>query len=132
VSLFSFRDCSGWSWKRDPYPLPCIILIGFGLYYPIVIRAEERKLSEVHNTEFDRYVDSTRRFFPSYVLLEERQEYVVNPKTFRKGLFDALWFVRLVVILEIIEAFHEYEILPMLLSFLHQCGRSGLQDRFYM
>jgi hypothetical protein len=96
--------------------LPGIILIGFMLYYPFLIRAEECKLREVHNTEFDNYVDSTPRFIPSFVLLKEPLEYIVKPKAFRRGLFDALWFVWLVGILELIEALHEYDVLPVLMK----------------
>jgi len=47
--------------------------------------------------------------------LKEPQEYAFKPIAFRKGLFDALWFIWLAGVLELIEAFHEYEIFPVLL-----------------
>ena len=114
--FFSLLGGTGVGLASETLILPGIILIGFALYYPFMIRAEERKLRKVHNKDFDDYVDSTPRFFPSLGSLEEPQEYAVKPKAFRKGLFDALWFVWLVGILELIEAFHEYKILPILLK----------------
>lgn len=114
--FFSLLGGTGVGLASETLILPGIILISFALYYPFVIRAEEHKLSKVHNEQFDDYVISTPRFVPSLVLLKEPQEYTVKPQAFRKGLFDALWFVWLVGILELIEAFHEYEILPVLLK----------------
>ena len=95
--------------------LPGIILIGFALYYPLVIRAEERKLQNKYGKDFEDYMNMTPRFFPSFRSFKEPEEYIVRPRAFRKGLFDALWFVWLVGILELIEAFHEYEVLPFFL-----------------
>jgi len=95
--------------------LPGIILIGFALYYPLVIRAEERKLQNMYGKDFDDYMNVTPRFFPSFRSFKEPEKYTVRPRAFRKGLFDVLWFVWLVGILELIEAFHEYEVLPVLL-----------------
>jgi protein-S-isoprenylcysteine O-methyltransferase Ste14 len=114
--FFSLLGGTGVGLASETLILPGIIIIGFALYYPFMIGAEERKLRKVHNKDFDDYVDSTPRFFPSLSSLKEPQEYTVKPKAFRKGLFDALWFVWLVGILEIIEALHEYEALPVLLK----------------
>ncbi len=95
--------------------LPGIILVGFVLYYPLVIRTEERKLQNLYGKNFEDYMNMTPRFFPSFLSFKEPEEYIVKPREFRKGLFDALWFVWFVGILELIEAFHEYEVLPVLL-----------------
>ena len=113
--FFSFFGGVGVGLASEGLMLPSVILIGFALYYPFLIKAEERKLRNIHGKQFDDYIDSTPRFFPSFVLLKEPQEYTVKPQAFRKGLFDALWFVWLVGILELIEAFHEFEILPIFL-----------------
>ena len=92
--------------------LPGIVLIGFALYYPLLIRADGR---EVLNNDFDDYFDSTPRFFTSFRPLKEPQEYAFKLIAFRKGLFDALWFIWLAGVLELIEAFHEYGIFPVLM-----------------
>jgi len=112
--FFSLLGGLGVGLASETLMLPGIILVGFALYYPLVIRAEERKLHNFHGKDFEDYVKSTARFFPVFRAFKEPQEYTVKPKAFRKGLFDALWFVWLVGILELIEAFHEYDILPIL------------------
>lgn len=113
--FFSCLGGVGVGLSNETFILPGIILMGFALYYPLVIRAEERKLHKLYGKEFEDYMNVTPRFFPLFRAFKEPQEYTVRPRTFRKGLFDALWFVWLVGILELIEAFHEYEILPVLL-----------------
>lgn len=114
--FFSLLGGIGVGLASETLTLPVIVLIGFALYYPFTIRDEERKLRKIHNKDFDDYVNSTPRFFPSLGLLKEPQEYIVKPKKFRKGLFDALWFVWLAGILELIEALHESHILPVFLK----------------
>jgi len=113
--FFSCLGGAGVGLASETLMLPGIIILGFALYYPLVIRAEERKLHNFHGKDFEDYMNITPRFFPSFHAFQEPQEYTVRPKAFRKGLFDALWFVWLVGILELIEAFHEYEALPVLL-----------------
>ncbi|MBC8471864.1 MAG: isoprenylcysteine carboxylmethyltransferase family protein [Planctomycetes bacterium] len=112
--FFSLLGGVGVGLASETLMLPGIILIGFALYYPLVIRAEERKLHNFHGKDFEDYMNITPRFFPEFRAFREPQEYTVKPKAFRKGLFDALWFVWLVGILELIEAFHEYDVLPVL------------------
>ncbi|MBN2077581.1 MAG: isoprenylcysteine carboxylmethyltransferase family protein, partial [Spirochaetes bacterium] len=53
-------------------------------------------------------------FFPSISKLKEPEEYIVKPIIFKRHLFDALWFIWLVGILEVIEAFHELNVLPVI------------------
>jgi hypothetical protein len=48
-------------------------------------------------------------------MLKEPNQYVVEPKIFRKHIFDALWFIWLLGILELIEELHELSILPILI-----------------
>ena len=56
----------------------------------------------------------TPAFWPKLGLLSEPSTYVVNPRVFRRNMFDALWFVWLTGILEIIEELHEIGLLPTL------------------
>ena len=112
--FFSLLGGIGVGLATETLTVTLIIFAAFVLYYPFMIRAEERKLQKIHGDEFDRYVKNTPRFWPSFNLLNEPEEYTVRPKLFRKRVFDALWFIWLVGILEIIEALHEYNIIPIL------------------
>jgi len=114
--FFSLLGGVGVGLASETLTIPLVILIGFALYYPFVIRAEEKKLHRLHEKDFESYMNSTPRFIPSFRGLKEPQEYVVRPRVFRKGLFDALWFVWLVGVLELVEALHEYNTLPIFLK----------------
>lgn len=112
--FFSFIGGIGVGLASETLTVTFIILVAFVLYYPFMIKAEEKKLREIHDDDFEKYVERTPRFWPSFALLNEPEEYTVRPKLFRKRVFDALWFVWLIGILEIIEALHEWGIIPIL------------------
>ena len=112
--FFSLLGGIGVGLATETLTVTLIILVAFLLYYPFMIRAEEKKLREIHGDDFERYVKKTPKIWPSFAGLNEPEEYTVRPKLFRKRVFDALWFVWIVGILEIIEALHECNIIPIL------------------
>jgi hypothetical protein len=94
--------------------IPTIIAVAFALYYPFVIRSEEKKLKKIYPKEFEVYINTTPVFFPKLSLLREPQEYNVNPIAFKRRLFSSFWFVWLAGMLEIIEELHELRLIPVL------------------
>ncbi len=69
---------------------------------------------KLHGSEFRAYLKRVPRFFPKLSLLEKPTEYVTKPVVFRKHLFDALWFVWLIGIVEVIEELHRLKIFPIM------------------
>lgn len=114
--FFSMLGGIGVGFASETVTIPAVILIAFALYYPYVIRYEENKLRQLHGQNYEIYFQRVPRFWPKWSLLTEPQEYSVNPKTFRKHIFSALWFVWMVGILEMLEAFHEIKLFPALFS----------------
>jgi protein-S-isoprenylcysteine O-methyltransferase Ste14 len=112
--LFSLIGAIGVGFTSETLLIPAMIAAAFSLYYPFVIRSEEKKLRETHREKFEAYVKTTPVFFPKLSLLTEPQEYKVNPASFKRRLFSSLWFVWLVGILEIIEGLHELGLIPVL------------------
>lgn len=110
--FFSFLGAVGIGLTTETLLIPACIAIAFAFYYPMVIKAEQKKLAEVYKEAFSDYCKSTPVFFPSLRLLTEPEEYIVKPKIFRKTLFEALWFVWLLGIVELGEALHEIKLLP--------------------
>jgi len=96
--------------------IPLVIVLAFFLYYRRVIKAEEKNLLKVHGESFENYVGKTPRFWPSFALLDEPEEYEVNPRIFRKRVFDALGFVWILGLFELIEALHECGLVPIMLN----------------
>jgi hypothetical protein len=93
--------------------IPFGILILFLIYYPIVIRDEEKRLLNLHGDKYAAYRKKTPYLIPDLSLFKEPETYTVDTKIFRKNIFRALWFVWIVGIIEIIEALHEAGILPV-------------------
>lgn len=110
--FFSFVGLLGVGLSSETILVPLIILIAFIAYYPFVVRSEEAELMRLHKTQFEIYMKEVPRFFPEISLLKEPEEYVVKPVVFRKHIFDALWFIWIMGILETIEGLQEAGIFP--------------------
>jgi hypothetical protein len=57
------------------------------------------------------YCARTPRFFPTLKAFREPESYKVNPRLFRRAMFDALWVNWLVGIIELVEALHDSHVL---------------------
>lgn len=113
--FFSLLGSVGVGFATETIIIPAIILVGFVSYYPHVIKGEEKELRELHKERFLAYCNNTPRFFPKLSHFYEPEEYLVRPSIFRKNIFDALWFVWILGILEFAESLHESGIIPSLL-----------------
>jgi protein-S-isoprenylcysteine O-methyltransferase Ste14 len=111
--FFSLVGAIGLGLTTETISFALLFLIVFSIYYPFVIRAEEKRLSDVHGAEYERYRKEVPSFMPTLRRFYEPEECVVRAKLFRKSLFDAMWFVWLIGIMEVIEALHEANILPI-------------------
>lgn len=112
--FFSLLGAVGVGFASETILIPFIILIAFFMYYPPVIKSEETELRKIHGDDFETYFNNVPAFLPKISLLKEPEKYTVNPIVFKRHMFDALWFVWFVGILEMIEGLHELNILPKL------------------
>jgi protein-S-isoprenylcysteine O-methyltransferase Ste14 len=114
--FFSLIGAIGLGLTTETISFAVLFLIVFSIYYPFVIRSEEKRLGEIHGAEYQKYRKEVPSFMPSLRRFHEPDEYVVKAALFRKSLFDAMWFVWLIGIMEVIEALHESHILPVLIK----------------
>lgn len=112
--FFTFVGGIGCGLATETFTIPVLFIFFFAFYYPFVIKSEEVELWKNHGRELDAYLQSTPAFFPKLSLLKEPSNYLVNPRIFRKHIFDALWFVWIVGFLEVIEGLHEMHVFPVL------------------
>ncbi len=98
--FFSSIGAIGVGLATETFTVPILLMLLFAMTYPSVIRAEENKLREIHGDAYDAYVGLTPCFLPRPSRYSEPDAYEVNPRKFRSALFDALWFVWLIGILE--------------------------------
>lgn len=100
------------------------LLISFGtailflLFYPFVIRHEESFLRNEFGDVFEEYVSTTPRFWPNPKLLNEPEEWQVNPRVFRREVGDVLGFVLAYALVQLAVALHAGGILPTYLLLL--------------
>jgi len=114
--FFSFIGATGAGLATETFLIPLIMIIAFSAYYPFVIKKEEERMAVIHKEKFTEYISKTPRFFPKTTGLIEPEEYVVKPMIFKRHLFDALWFIWIIGILEIIEGLHELDLFPILFT----------------
>lgn len=112
--FFSFLGAVGVGLATGTLTIPACVILAFAFYYPMVIKAEQKKLAGKHGESFSNYCKKTPVFFPSFKLLKEPEEYTVKPKIFRKALFEVLWFVLLLGILEIKDGLTQAGLLPII------------------
>ena len=111
---FSFLGGIGIGLCTETLTLTVVIAGAFLLYYPFVIRAEERKLLEIHGEAFRRYVETTPRLWPAWAQLDEPRLYLVQPQCFRRGALEVIWFIWLPALLVLVRALQEHHMLPLL------------------
>ncbi len=115
--LFSFIGGTGVALATETFTIPILIILAFSIYYPSIIRREQKRLVEIFGKDYEDYCKETPAFFPairSIFHLKQPETYTVNPKTFTHNFVDALWFIWLIGIFELINGFHEAGILPIL------------------
>ncbi|GAB4340418.1 MAG: isoprenylcysteine carboxylmethyltransferase family protein [Desulfobulbaceae bacterium] len=110
--FFSFIGLIGCGLATETLTIPLLVVLFFAVYYPLVIHDEECELRLLHGEVLDAYLASTPAFFPKFSLFSEPREYVVHPRIFRKHLFDNLWFIWIVGILELVEGVKEIVAFP--------------------
>lgn len=114
--FFSMVGFVGVGMISETLIMPLILFLLFTLYYPIIIKSEERRLAQLHGEVYAEYLRTTPQLWPRFRLLREPVEYLTQPIMFRRHIFSAMWFVWLIGVLEIIETLHEKGMLPVLFS----------------
>lgn len=90
--FFSAVGATGVGLASCTIVFPAFVLVGFALYYPSVIRAEARRLTERHGDLYLAYRRTTPVLFPTFAHFHESREQLIQSRAFRRGLFDAFWF----------------------------------------
>jgi protein-S-isoprenylcysteine O-methyltransferase Ste14 len=114
--FFSAIGLMGIGFATETISFPIAFIIIFSLYYPFVIKSEEKRLMQVHGALFDEYKKRIPAFIPRFKAFSEPENYSVKPVLFRKHVFDTVWFVWIIGIIEVLEGLKHAGILPTLWS----------------
>jgi len=114
--LFSAFGALGVALATETIFIPVLITAAFAIYYPYVIKNEEKTLVAQHSETYGDYIQSTPVFFPEFSLFTEPLEYVIKPSVMRRHFLDAIWFIWIFGIVAVIMDLHGAGILPSMIS----------------
>jgi protein-S-isoprenylcysteine O-methyltransferase Ste14 len=106
--FFSLLGFAGIGFASETFTLGVVLVVAMLIGYPAVIRQEEAVLRERFGAAFEEYCARVPRLLPKSSGYAEPERYTVNPRLFRRTMFDVVWFVWFVGIVEVVEALHEY------------------------
>ena len=103
--IFSFIGAVGFGFAVEHPVLAALLAAAFAVFYPSVIRREEEALTQAFGERFSRYCDATPRWFPRWSNFHEPESWTIDPRRFRAGLLDAMWFLWAFMLWEVFEEF---------------------------
>jgi len=112
--FFSFLGVIGLGLASGSLIVLVVMAAFFALYYAPLIKEEQKRLLEMHGEPYQAYLDKTPAFWPRISLLDEPEEYTVQPRIFRRSMGEAVWFVILLGVFQVIGVLHDQSILPNL------------------
>lgn len=113
--LFSFMGAMGIGLATKTFTFPLIIFIVFATYYPLVIKKEEKELKLKFGTKFENYMQKTQsRIIPSFRNYQELERTEINLRSFRKGVFELIFFIIPLGLFPVVETCHTIKLLPFL------------------
>jgi protein-S-isoprenylcysteine O-methyltransferase Ste14 len=113
--VFSFIGAVGVGCATGSLVLIGFLIFGFFIYYPLTMTDEEQRLAAKYGQEYTNYLRRTPRFLPNLSLFHESETYSVHGKTYRYAFLDAVWFIWVYALIQLIEKLHEIGVLPILL-----------------
>lgn len=113
--VFSFIGAVGVGCATGSLVLIGLLILGFFLYYPLTTVDEEQRLAAQYGQEYTEYLRRTPRYIPDFSLFHESETYTVDTKTYRYAFLDAVWFVWIYGLIQLIEKLHTAGILPTIL-----------------
>ena len=109
--FFSLIGAIGVGLASQTLTIPIVVAAAFLIYYPFVIRREEKVLLELHGDAYRTYAQKVPRFIPSFKNFSEPASYNVSPIIFRRHCFSAIWFVWILAIPVLADSLHQVNFL---------------------
>ena len=110
--FFSLLGAVGVGLGSSTLTFPLLVMVGFGAYYPGVLKSEARRLAEIHGDTFQAYWQTTPSLLPSLKHFHESNEQLIHSRAFRRGLFDTFWFFAALALMHVFAELHHSGQLP--------------------
>lgn len=108
----SFVAALGVGMCTETLTIPLLVAVLFYTLYRNTIMQEEAQLRQLFGADFESYLERTPRFWPSRRHFRESATMQITPRFFRRGIISLLYFLAVVSFAELLEALHEFGILP--------------------
>ena len=112
--FFSFVAGLGIGMALENLAVLALLIAGFAVYYPSVIRAEEKRLAKLFGEKFAAFTASTPSFFPDLGLYRSAEERGFQPRMMKRALKDGVVFLAMLPVADIIGKLHDSGVLPVL------------------
>lgn len=104
--FFSLLGVIGVSLSFQSLSLLLVSSLCFLVYYYFVIRSEESRLESIFGSSYVAYRESTPRFFPALRSVSRIDSYLVSPIIIERALKEVVWFLFVILAVEVIEVIH--------------------------
>jgi len=106
--LFSMIGVAGVGFTTETVSYAVALVLVFLVAYQPVMASEEKFLASRFGAAFEDYCRTTPRLFPRFGGFREPESWNANPRLYRRGVLDSIWFVLIIGVVELIKATHEY------------------------
>ncbi len=102
--IFTFLGALGVATASNRIVLIVCFASIYCFYYFLVVKFEEKRLSQLFGREYGAYCARVHRFLPSFRKYRSRERIEINPHILSRAMVKGMWFFCLIFALEIIEA----------------------------
>jgi len=113
--FFSLILGIGFGFCSKTFTMPLLIAVVMLILYYFQIKGEELKLRNLFGSEYESYVATVPRFFPSYNHYAEPEEICISPRLLKNGLFGIAFLLILIGVFELLEGLHHAGLFPVLI-----------------
>jgi hypothetical protein len=111
--FFSMILGVGFGFCTETLTIPLLIAVVLAILYYFQIKREEKQLLALFGYDYDSYVATVPRFFPSFRHYSEPDEITISPRLLKNGLFGIAFLLILIGALELLEGLHQSGYLPV-------------------
>lgn len=105
--FFSAIGAIGVAFGTATLAIPGLVLVCFAIYYPTIIRAEERRLHVLHRGSFSDYCRTVPAILPRMRSYDAPENYEIHPRIVGNSMLDATWFVWFTMIAHLLYQLHQ-------------------------
>ncbi|MGD9632719.1 MAG: isoprenylcysteine carboxylmethyltransferase family protein [Pirellulales bacterium] len=103
----------GFGFCTETFTMPIVIGCALLVLYYFQIKREEELLHGAFGGQYDAYLSTVPRFFPTVRHYTEPEEISISPRLFKSGLFGIAFLLILIGVLEMLQGLHQSGLLPV-------------------